>query len=355
MKNFEWLAILTLCLAFALALAMGCENEAPDNNKTANSDSDSDGDTDTDSDADADTDSDADTDTDSDSDGDRDPPPGCADLVDGWNTGYPVGAQSYDLYLHLPTGAEKSSDGNWAVVFNWHSLGTSAHDFDSFISETYDNDLMPFIGVTVNSNGHMMMGFDMTWDVYQVNPEKNNDIELFDSLLECFDKRFGIDEDHIHSMGFSLGGILTDMLATTRGDVLASVATYSGGYLGNPDNVATLGMLSGMVKWPEPTHENAYPQLLCHSGKNDTFNLVAVVIHFDQFGTNDVPYLNGMGHDVIYCVNETGSQHGDLRGLPSPMSFVEFFHSHPMGTHDSPWSAGLPEMGFELCSFSGKD
>jgi len=307
-----------------------------------------------DADSDTDTDTDSDTDADSDSDSDGDLPPGCAELVDGWNTGYPVGAEAYDLFLHLPDGADEGADGDWAVVFNWHSLGTSAADFDSMISGIYDNSVMPFIGVTADSNGHLIMSMDMTWDVFEVDPANNGEIALFDSLLECFEARFGVDEDHVHSMGFSLGGILTDMLATTRGDVIASVATYSGGYFSNDDNVATLGMLAGMVSWPDPAHSNSYVQLMCNGGTNDTFNLSVVTIHFDQFGTNDVPYLNDLGHDVIHCVNSTSTQHGDLNGLPSTMDFVEFFDAHPMGTADSPWASELPSSGYGLCDFSAK-
>lgn len=347
MTRFSWIALLCLYAGLSLAFAAGCDDDEPGDAPDA--------DTDTDTDTDGDTDSDGDSDSDSDTDSDADLPPGCVELVDGWNEGYPVGEEFYDLYLHLPEGAADSSDGDWAVVFNWHSLGTGASDFDSMISGIYDNDEMPFIGVTPDSNGHVMMSVDMTWDVFQVNPEANGEIALFDSLLECFEARFGVDDDHIHSMGFSLGGILTDMLATTRGDVLASVATYSGGYFSNETNVGTLGMLSSMVSWPAPEHSNQYSQLLCHGGASDTFNLSVVTVHFDQFGANDVPYLNGLGHDVIHCVNETASQHGDLSGLPSTMNFVDFFAAHPMGTVDSPWASGLPSSGFGLCEFNAKD
>jgi len=346
MYIFKLLSFLQLCIALLFASASGCDTDSDES-----SDVGSHSDPDSDTDADADTDSDSDTD----SEGEREVSPGCAALADGWNEGYPVGSETYDLYLHLPEGVENNANGNWAVVFNWHSLGTSAHDFDNMIADIYDNDSMPFIGVTVNSNGHMMMGADMTWNVFQVNPNENGEIAVFDSLLECFDNRFGIDDDHIHSMGFSLGGIMTDMLATTRGDVIASVATYSGGYLSNDDNVATLGMLSGMVSWPEPDHRNQYSQLLCHSGPKDTFNLGVIIVHFNQFASNDIPYLNALGHDVIACANEAGSGHGDLRGLPSPLNFVEFFKAHPMGTHDTPWSASLPEVGYDLCVVSPKN
>jgi predicted esterase len=338
----------------ALALAtFGCGDD-----DGAGGDGGTDADTDTDSDTDTDTDTDSDSDTDTDTDTDSDTEAAtCDNLADGWNYGWDVGGEAYDFILHLPEGVATDGSGSWAVVFNWHSLGTGADMFDDFISTTYDNETMPFIGVTPDSNGFTIMTMDMTWDVFSVaeGGAGNADVALFDQLVACFETRYGIDENHIHSMGFSLGGIMTDLLATVRGDVLASVGTYSGAYFSDDANVATLGVISGMVSWPDPTHDNMYGQLLCHGGTNDTFDLSVVTVHFDTFGTNDVPYLNTLGHDVIHCVNPDATQHGDLSGLPQPGGFVEFFAAHGLGVEASPWASGLPSSGFSLCTYEAKD
>ena len=302
------------------------------------------------------TDSDTDTDTDSDTDSDTEAAT-CDNLADGWNYGWDVGDEAYDFILHLPDGVVTDGSGSWAVVFNWHSLGTGAGMFDDFISTIYDNETMPFIGVTPDSNGYTFMTQDMTWDVFSVGEGAtgNADVALFDQLIECFEARYGIDEDHIHSMGFSLGGIMSDLLGTVRGDVLASIGTYSGGYFSNAANDAVLGVAASMINWPNPTHENMYGQLLCHGGTNDNFNLSVVTIQFDQLGNNDVAYLNTLGHDVIHCVNPSATQHGDLGGLPQPGGFVEFFAAHGLGVEASPWASGLPSSGFSLCTYEAKD
>jgi dienelactone hydrolase len=314
-------------------------------------------DTDTDTDADAGTDTDADTDTDTDTGTDTDVNPACDTLVEGTNTGWDVGDTTpYDFILHLPDGATPDGSGNWPVIFNWHSLGMSASYEDSGVHVDANNSIMPAIVVVPDSNGFTMLTQDMTWDVFNVadGATGNMDVALFDSILECLDARYGVDETHVHSMGFSLGGIMTDLLATVRGDVIASVATYSGAYFSDQANVDALGMISSFVSWPAPTSDNMYGQLLCHGGTNDTFDLSVVTVHFDTFGGNDVTYLNDLGHDVVHCVNPGATQHGDFSGLPTPDGFVQFFADHPLGTADSPWAGGLPSSGFDLCTFEAK-
>jgi poly(3-hydroxybutyrate) depolymerase len=316
-----------------------------------------DGSTDTDTDTDADGGTDTDADTDSDTGTDTDVNPACSALVEGTNTGWDVGDTApYDLILHLPDGAAPDGSGSWPVIFNWHSLGMSASYQDSGIHVDANNSIMPAIVVVPDSNGFTMMTQDMTWDVFSVTDGAagNMDVALFDAVLECLDARYGVDESRVYSMGFSLGGIMSDLLGVVRGDVIAAVATYSGGYFSDQANVDSLGMLSSFVSWPAPTSANAYPQLLCHGGANDTFNL-GVTVSFETFGNNDTPYLNGMGHDVVHCVNPDATQHGDFSGLPSPDGFVQFFSEHPLGTVDSPWASGLPSTGFGLCTFEAKD
>ena len=142
------LSIAILCI-FACLVIAGCgDDDNSDTDDGGAGDSDSDGDTD--------------TDTDGDSDSDGDVLPECAALVDGMNTGFPVGDETYDLILHIPDGAADDGSGDWAVVFNWHSLGTNAEAFDDMISGNYNNSEMPFIGVTPDSNGHVIMTMPVT-------------------------------------------------------------------------------------------------------------------------------------------------------------------------------------------------
>ena len=152
-------------------------------------------------------------------------------------------------------------------------------------------------------------------------------------------------------MGFSLGSILSDMLGTIRGDQIASIATYSGGYWSNPQNVDSL--LAMVVNWPLHLTGNKYPQLIVHGGPTDTFGVAGLIeLDFSAYAIADLAFLNTKGHDAIIC------EHAGGHTVPSsmgPTTFVEFFRDHPRGTEDSPYSNGLPASFSTGCSFSGKN
>lgn len=284
------------------------------------------------------------------------PPTGlaCDTLVPGENTGFMVNGTPRMFFLDLPSGAMPDGSGNWPVVFNWHGLGGNAPNMRTLIQGSVDNETMPFIGVTPEDTNFVLeipfVGPQMMdWDVFMVDPNNNLEIALFDAVLTCLEERYGTDEDHIHSMGFSLGGIVTDMLGVARGDVLASTATYSGGYLNNPAN--TMGLISMVVSWPDFVGTRTYPQLLLHGGPTDNVGASVVTIQFDDFANNDAAMLGNRGHDVVLCNHNMG--HTTAAPGMGTAQFVQFFADHDRSVTDSPYAtSGLP--GFApYCNFRG--
>ena len=340
------LRLLVLALALTWGgLFIGCD----DTDRDIEGDGDADMDSDVDGDGDADTDVDSDADTDGDADGDVEVPVGCEGLASGLNSGFIVDGLERSFYIDLPSGA--AGGGPWPVVFNWHGLGDTAANMRGLVSPLVDNREMPFIAITPEDSEFPMMGFSVDWEVFAVDPTTNRELRLFDELMVCVDAIWGVDEDRVYSTGFSLGSIVSDALGAARGDQIAAIATYSGGYLSNPTNVATLGMLAGNVDWPEPTHGNSYAQLILHGGVTDVFNAYVTQIRFNTFATNDAAYLNGMGHDIVICDHGRGHT-APVPGM-LPAQIIEFFVDHPRGTTSSPYAEGLPADYADYCSFQG--
>lgn len=274
----------------------------------------------------------------------------CSMIAEGTVQGFMVEGMSREFIVNLPDGVEDG--GPWPVVFNWHGLGDTAQNMSGLVSPHVNSAVMPFIAVTPEDTDFMLdiaiPGLpSMDWEVFAVDPEDNRELALFDAVLECLDERYGVDPEHIHSMGFSLGGITTDMIASNRSDVVASVATYSGGYWNNPANVD--GLLATQVMWPEYTATEGYTQLFLHGDTTDLFDLSLIQLHFDEYALSDSVFLNERGHDAIVC------NHGNGHTVPSSSmggaQLVEFFADHPFGTVDSPYSAGLPASFADYCEF----
>lgn len=270
----------------------------------------------------------------------------CDALVEGLNSDFDVAGTPRSFHLDLPSGVDEG--GPWAVVFSWHGLGDTAGNFRNLFAGLVDNPDMPFILVTPEDTDHPLTiplagtaPFD--WDTFAVADEGagNLEVELFDAVLACLDARWGVDAEHVHTAGFSLGGVTSDMLATTRGEQLAAVATWSGGYWNNPDNVGLA--LGSVVTWPELAVANPYPQLLVHGGPTDEMDIVENIytMSFYEFALSDHGFLRDAGHGVVVCEHQGGHT---APGNVSPATVIEFFAAHPLGLGTSPWASDPPQL-----------
>ncbi len=300
-----------------------------------------DGDTTLDGDIPVDGDQGIDGDIDGDIDEDIEEEVLSCDLVEGLNSDFIVDGEARSFYLALPEG-----EGPHPVIFNWHGYTDTAANMHVFLSPYINSETYSFILVTPEDTSmEPLSGLD--WEILTTTTA-NKEAALFDAIMECLDSEYLVDWDRLHSVGVSAGGIMTDLLGTLRGDVLASVISFSGGYLGNPANA---NQTMNMVAWPDFTGSHPYAQLFTHGGVTDTFDLSVVTIHFDQMAENDVIYLNDRGHDAIICDHGIGHDVPEaLRGT----TVLEFLRDHPYNVTDSPYVEGLPESFPDYCEFSEK-
>lgn len=270
----------------------------------------------------------------------------CAALV----TGKPAALSELTIdgvkrqfWLGSPAGLAPQ-DGPWPVVFLWHGFvgvafseqgDTHAFDFHAFLATHVADVRMPFLLVTPLADGVAFLD----WNILDTpSGDGNPDVRLFDEVLACLDARFGVDPDRVHSLGFSAGAIMTNLLGMTRGERIASLLTWSGAYLANPAN--DTGDFS--VYWPEVGPSRGYVQLVFRGGVNDVWEALTLRADFDTWTRNDIPWLNGLGHDVIDCPHQWG--HMPPRPYETLHDYViSFFRDHPRGVTESPWALGMPD------------
>lgn len=270
----------------------------------------------------------------------------CDALQAGLVEGFMVDGVARSFYLNLPARAPAPSAG-WPVVFAWHGAGDNAMSFTGLLAGQVNNGEMPFVLVTPVSR-RLIPPAGLEWEQLQARAP-NADARLFDAVLQCVRQRYTLDEDRVYTTGFSAGAIMSDLLGVLRGDRLAAVAAFSGAYFANPENPPTLGPARGFVGWPSLNTANRYPQLLVWGGERDAISLVVAQARFDVFATNDIPWLNAAGHDVIAC--DHGGGHTVPRALLGA-TLVSFFRDHPRGTRRSPWGATPPAGLPSYCRYS---
>ena len=271
----------------------------------------------------------------------------CAALVDGWNYNFPVDGAQRSFILTLPTGVDDG--GPWPVIFNWHGMGMTADQMEPFIGYYVNNEVMPYIGVTPEDT-NITPPFGMDWDNLLVN-DPNKEIRLYDEILECIDQRWGVNRNHIHTMGFSAGAFMSDLLGTMRGEEIASIAAFSGGYINNPENTDDVPpLLSGYFGWPDHDVSHRYVQFIAHGDVTDTYGpILGYSLKFNEFAASDTQFLNERGHDIILC------NHGGGHDIPASMqnfAVVRFFADHPFQVEDSRYATeGLPSEFPNFCDF----
>jgi poly(3-hydroxybutyrate) depolymerase len=142
------------------------------------------------------------------------------------------------------------------------------------------------------------------------------DFRLMDEVVACAEEQIGIDETHIHSLGFSAGALFTSQVSFSRSSYVASVATYSGG---------------GGGVMQDPT--NKFPAMIMHGGPGDV-----VVIEFQTTSEQYHSQLKGAGHFAVIC------NHGGGPVIPNAAipSVVQFFFDHGYKQPSTYPTAGYP-------------
>lgn len=232
----------------------------------------------------------------------------------------PEGVSPRSVRIWISEAAE-TLDG--PLVFYWHGTGSSPFEAGYGLRDLVIEEITSMGGVVAAPASDAMSG---QWPWYLVSGMRDDDLRIADEVLACARETVGIDERRIHSIGMSAGGLQTTAMSFLRSNYIASVATYSGGFLGQAP--------------PKAEPENKFAAMIFHGGQGDV-----VVISFQDASEQYRDALRDAGHFAFIC------NHGAGHTIPQAQSSVlRFFLDHPWGTEPSPYVDGLPEGFPSYCS-----
>ena len=359
MKKFSWFLALVLVLFFAVS----CGDSKKDDKENKEPDEISDGDSEP-----AETDEEPAVDDSDNEPTDAEPekePLKCEDFAEGLNENLIVGEGKNELersfILRLPEGID--SDKEFPVIFLYHGYGDSAGNFANFLGSKVNNETMPFILVVPESRGDIF-GFNnippagLDWDMMNLK-DGSAEADMFDSIMACLEKKWKIDEKHIHISGFSAGAITANSIGLQRPDKVASILSYSGAYFSDKASRDDLGEIYGMkigdfFSWPDFAEKhNKYPQVFVYGNEeSDSWGMAGMfMIYFNKMARFGANYLTGLGHESLLCNH--GRDH-TVAGI-TENALIKFFADHPFGTEVSPYREALPEEFSEICHFFTED
>ncbi len=247
----------------------------------------------------------------------------CPELMSGDVVFAPEGIPERSVRLWMSDAAE---DLDGPLVFYWHGTGSNPNEATFGLGQGFIDAVVEAGGIVAAPTHDPAAG---TFPWYLVLGEQQDDLLLADEILGCALESVGVDTTRIHAAGMSAGGLQTSQMSYRRSNYLASVVTYSGGFLGSPP--------------PDADPANPLAAMSFHGGPEDI-----VVISFQDATERYVDALLGAARFGFIC------DHGNGHTIPPEQNSVaSFISAHPYGASPSIYEDGLPDNFPAYCFLGG--
>lgn len=211
------------------------------------------------------------------------------------------------------------------LVFFWHGAGGSPTEAEFALGSAAMTAILDAGGMVV-APFHDPSQTLLPW--YLSLGREENDLLVADEVLACAIASIGVDERHIHAVGFSAGALHTTQMSFRRASYVASVVTYSG------------GLTSVRNAPPLDAPDARFAAMMLHGGPSDV-----VSVSFQDATETYLAVARGNGHFGFLC------DHGMGHTVPSAArdSAWAFLEAHGYGAQPPPYAAGLPSGFYAPC------
>ncbi|MBX7193410.1 MAG: hypothetical protein K1X94_15250 [Sandaracinaceae bacterium] len=248
----------------------------------------------------------------------------CPDMTaTGMITVAPTGITPRDALIWVGPEAA-ATDG--PVVFFWHGAGGSPTEAPYALGDALD--AITTAGGIVVAPFHDPTAPTFPWFL-TTGGTREDDLLVADELLACAEAGVGVDDHHVHSVGFSAGALHTTQMSFRRASYLASVVVYSG------------GLITSRMP-PTDAPDARFAAMILYGGERDV-----VVTSFEDASLRYHDMLaRNPGYFGFLC------NHGMGHTVPSAAraSAWQFLQDHPFGMHPHAYESGLPDGFYAPCT-----
>lgn len=234
-----------------------------------------------------------------------------------------VDGRTRTFYADFPA----DTSGPMALVFSWHGFGDSAANFRTAMA--LDPDAIPtrpMIIVTPEDSGLLpTQGLD--WDIAKGTADHpNRDLAFFEAMVGCFHEQYSIDPAGIHSVGFSAGAVMTNLIHSRYPQLVSSIVTMSGAWFNDPAQADLVNLFDIDWTWPELDPADGGTILMTHGGPSDV--TVLNVLDLEASAQAALGFLENADRVVIDCAHTQGHR---LHPEVTPALIASFLAAHRAG------------------------
>jgi hypothetical protein len=214
-----------------------------------------------------------------------------------------------------PAAKSKPAPGGPLIIY-WHATASSPVEVTSGFGMANITAVTAAGGVVAAPATTACNGCTTTDDGYWFE----EDDVVADQIVACAIKQANIDVTHIHTLGWSAGGLHTTHVAQARSNYIASFISYSGG----------LFILPSMDQ--DPT--NKVPGILTYGDPGAD----VVILDFNAQSKTWYTTFQPMGWYSMMCHHPGGHE---VDPMIAPLS-LRFFKDHPFKVNPEPYATMIP-------------
>jgi hypothetical protein len=222
-----------------------------------------------------------------------------------------------------PAAKSKPAPGGPLIIY-WHATASSPAEVQSGFGMANISAVTAAGGVVAAPATTACSGCTTTDDGYWF---LEDDVVL-DQIVACAIKQANIDVTHIHTLGWSAGGLHTTHVAQARSNYIASFISYSGGlYLLPSTDEDPTNKVAGILTYGDP-------------GSDD------VILDFNAQSKSWYMMFQPMGWYSMMCHHPGGHE---VDPMIAPLS-LRFFKDHPFKVNPEPYATMIPSGYPSYCT-----